>query len=211
MYVLPPFGIADTAAQHELVRAHPLGTWIVLDGGEPVANPIPFLLDPSRGEFGTLVGHVARANPVWKTCARGEASLVVFQGPQAYVSPSWYASKREHGKVVPTWNYATVQAHGVARALEDPADVLRIVSQLTDQFEAGREHPWRVADAPAEFTAQLARVIVGIEIPLTRLVGKWKVSQNRGEADRAGVATGLRAETDAQAGAMASLVERPPR
>lgn len=108
-------------------------------------------------------------------------------------------------------SYATVQAHGVARALEDPADVLRIVSQLTDHFEAGREHPWRVADAPAEFTAQLARVIVGIEIPLTRLVGKWKVSQNRGEADRAGVATGLRAETDAQAGAMASLVERPPR
>ena len=208
MYVVPSFGITDTATQQALVHAHPLGTWVVLDEGELLANPVPFVLDPSRGEFGTLVGHVARANPVWKTCARAMESLVVFQGPQAYVSPSWYDSKREHGKVVPTWNYATVQAHGVAQAMEDPAEVLRIVSQLTDHFEAGREHPWRVADAPAEYTAQLVRVIVGIEIPITRLTGKWKVSQNRGEADRLGVAAGLRAETDPQAHAVASLVER---
>ena len=208
MYMPAHFEETRTPVLHDLVRAHALATWVVQGADGLEVNHIPFLIDPDRGPFGTLVGHVARANPIWK---RLGTSVAVFQGPQAYVSPSWYASKREHGKVVPTWNYATVQAHGVARALEDPADVLRIVSQLTDHFEAGREHPWRVADAPAEYTAQLARVIVGIEIPLTRLVGKWKVSQNRGEADRAGVATGLRAETGAQAREMASLVDGPQR
>lgn len=208
MYSPKPFDVADVATLQDLIREHPLGQWITLADGELLANPVPFLLDPTRGEFGTLVGHVARANPVWQAFSREVESLVVFQGPQAYVSPAWYASKAVHGKVVPTWNYAVVQARGMPCVVEEPAALRAILAGLTDRHEAGRPDPWRIDDAPAEFTDALLTQIVGIEIPITRLTGKWKVSQNRPVADRAGVVAGLQSEGDPQARAMAALVAR---
>lgn len=205
MYVPQQFTETDPAVLHALVREHPLGTWVTQAGGELLVNHVPFLLDADRGEHGTLVGHVARANPVWRSFAKDTDSVVIFQGPQAYVTPSWYASKREHGKVVPTWNYAVVHAHGRPRAIEDGAWLHALVSRLTAAHEAGRPEAWQVSDAPADYTAQLLRAIVGIEIPVTRWVGKWKVSQNKSAADRQGVAAGLRQEGNA---ASAALVER---
>lgn len=216
MYLPKAFAEADPATLRTLLAAHPLGTWIVWQDGEPVANHVPFQLDASRGPHGTLIGHVARANPVWRGLGgagdgSGARSIVVFQGAQGYVTPSWYASKREHGKVVPTWNYAVVHAHGMAVAIEDRGRLLEIVRALTGVHESGRAVPWAVEDAPADFTAQLLEAIVGIEIPLERLVGKWKMSQNRPAADRAGVAEGLLAESsgadaDPNAHAHAALV-----
>jgi transcriptional regulator len=149
-----------------------------------VVNHIPFLM-----RDGMLVGHVARANDVWKNLA-GE-SVVIFQGPEAYITPSWYASKREHGKVVPTWNYAVVHAHGTPRAIEDRDWLYALVTELTDANEASRPQPWKVTDAPAEFVRAQLGAIVGIEIAVARLVGKWKASQNRSAADRRGVIEGL--------------------
>ena len=171
-----------------LVDAHPLATWATLTDGELAVHHVPFLLDRTRGPFGTLVGHVARANPVWRDPRR---SVLVFQGPQAYISPGWYASKREHGKVVPTWNYAVVHAQGTPVAVQEAAALLAIVKRLTDRHEAAQAHPWQVDDAPPDYVARLLEAIVGIEVPLERLVGKWKVSQNRSTADREGVAAGL--------------------
>lgn len=208
MYSPKAFDVTDVATLHDLMREQPLGQWITLADGELLANPIPFLLDATRGEYGTLVGHVARANPVWQAFSREVESLVVFQGPHAYVSPAWYASKALHGKVVPTWNYAVVQARGLPRVIEDPTALRGILSSLTDRHEASRADPWRIDDAPAEFTEALLGQIVGIEILITRLAGKWKVSQNRPAADRAGVVAGLQSEADPQARAMAALVAR---
>ncbi|QYF95910.1 FMN-binding negative transcriptional regulator [Massilia sp. PAMC28688] len=190
---------------HALIEAHPLGTWVTHADGQLAANHIPFMLDRSRGEFGTLVAHVARANDVWS--ARGE-SLVVFQGSDAYISPSWYASKQEAGKVVPTWNYAVVHAHGRVRVIEDAAWLLRHLADMSARHEAARELRWKLSDAPSDFIERLLPAIVGIEIPITRLTGKWKVSQNRSQADREGVVAGLRAQADHESNAMATLVAR---
>lgn len=203
MYQPAHFQITDTATMHALIRTHPFGTWATAPGGALEMNHVPFLLDPDRGPHGTLVGHVARANPVWKQAA---ASIVAFQGPQAYVSPSTYPSKHEHGKVVPTWNYAVVHAHGQPRAIEDKTQLLQIVTRLTQVHEAGQGRPWAVSDAPADYIEALLGAIVGIEIPIERLEGKWKVSQNRGAADREGVAQALEATGDAPSQAMARLV-----
>jgi transcriptional regulator len=162
------------------------------DGGLLQANTVPFLLDADpAGGPGILRAHVARANPVWRE-SRGDAeSLVVFQGPQAYVSPSLYPSKAEHGKVVPTWNYVMVQARGPLRVIDDSAWVQALVTRLTERHESPRAEPWAVTDAPDDYIATMLRAIVGIEIVLSSLTGKWKVSQNRSAADRAGVARGL--------------------
>jgi len=172
---------------HALLRAHPFGLLVTPHGDEPRADAIPFLLDAARGAHGTLVAHVARANPLWRR-ANGRRVLAVFQGPQAYVSPSAYAAKAEHGKVVPTWNYVMVQARGTLRAIEDAAALRAIVTRLTDTHEAGRDTPWAVGDAPADYVEKMLGAIVGIEIPIETLAGKWKVSQNRPAADREGVA-----------------------
>ena len=204
MYLPAQFEERRPDVLHALLRAHPLATWVSQRDGELVVEHVPFLFDPARGEHGTLIGHVARANPVWRQLS---ASVLVFQGPQAYVSPAWYPSKQAHGKVVPTWNYAVVHAHGQPRAIDDPAALRQIVSRLTDTHEAGRAQPWQVVDAPADYIDTLLAAIVGIEIPIERLVGKWKVSQNRSAADRAGVAAGLRADATPQAAAMAVLVQ----
>ncbi|MFO1326385.1 MAG: FMN-binding negative transcriptional regulator [Rubrivivax sp.] len=175
--------------------------------GEPVVNHVPFRLDPTRGEHGTLVGHVARANPVWQ---RPGPSVLVFQGADGYVSPSWYPTKREHGKVVPTWNYAVVHAHGVPRIVDDAPGLLAIVGSLTDTHEAARAAPWKVSDAPDDYVAQMLRAIVGIEIPVQRWVGKFKLSQNHAEPNRTGVLQGLR-EHDAQHPLAALMQEHAPR
>lgn len=206
MYLPPHFEETRTEVMHTLLRAHPLGLLVTLSGGELQANSIPFMLDAQRGPHGTLVAHVARANPLWREAALTPV-LAVFQGPQAYISPSAYATKAEHGKVVPTWNYVMVQARGRLRAIEDPGELHALVSRLTDTHERRRASPWAVSDAPADYIEKTLRAIVGIEIPIESLTGKWKVSQNRSAADRDGVARMLDGERDGAA--MAAQVRNP--
>lgn len=208
MYIPKHHEETDLGVLHALIGAHPLGTWVTQGDGELIANHVPFLLDPTRGERGTLVAHVARANPVWRSFSATVPSLIAFQGAECYITPSWYPSKRAHGKTVPTWNYAVVHAHGLPRAIEDADWLLRHVNSLTNTHEAKREAPWKVADAPREFVDKMLEAIVGIEIPIARLVGKWKVSQNRPAADKAGVVAGLNERGDADSREMAALVER---
>jgi transcriptional regulator len=194
MYLPKHFEETRAEVLHELIRAHPLGLLVTLADAGLQANPVPFMLDADpAGGPGILRAHVARANPLWRETRADTEALVVFQGPQAYVSPGWYASKAEHGKVVPTWNYVMVQARGTLRAIDDPAWVRAFVTRLTTRHEAVQAKPWAVADAPPDYIEATARAIVGLEITLSALVGKWKVSQNRSAADRAGVASGLRA------------------
>ncbi len=207
-YLPSHFQFSDRAAIHGLVQAQPLGTWVVPggdDAGELLVNHIPFWLDPDRGEHGTLLGHVARANPVWRALGAA-AGVVVFHGPQAYISPNWYPSKHENGKAVPTWNYSVVHAHGVAQTFDDPERLLQLLHRLTDQHEADQALPWKVSDAPTDYLHAMLGAIVGIEIPVQRWVGKNKASQNRSAADRRGVAAGLCAVGSAQAVAAAALV-----
>ena len=170
-----------------LIAQHPLGTVIIQGADGLVADHIPFELGPATPEapFGVLRAHVARANPLWRHS--GEA-LVVFQGPSAYVSPSLYEEKPVSGKVVPTWNYATVHAHGQLRAVEDAAWLLALLERLTAKHEAGRAAPWSVQDAPREWVEKIMQAIVGIEIPVQRMQGKWKMSQNRTQQDQRMVA-----------------------
>ena len=205
MYLPKHFEETRSEALHELIRAHPLGMLVTLNGAGLQANSVPFILDADpAGGPGILSAHVARANPLWRETRGDVEALVVFQGPQAYISPGWYASKAEHGKVVPTWNYVMVQARGTLRAVDD-ADWLRaFVTRLTTKHEAVQAQPWAVTDAPADYIDTMLRAIVGIEIQLTALTGKWKVSQNRPAADRAGVVAGLTAVGQPQS---AKLVE----
>ncbi|WP_295952346.1 FMN-binding negative transcriptional regulator [Rhodoferax sp.] len=206
-YLPKHFEETDPATLHALVRAHPLSTWVVPQtDGELLVNHIPFLLDADRGPHGTLVGHVARANPVWRALTAA-ATVVVFQGPEAYISPSWYPGKPVHGKVVPTWNYAVVHAHGTARVFDDRTQLLALVTRLTALHEAPQAQPWQVADAPADYIDTMLGAIVGIEIPVQRWVGKWKVSQNRTLEDRLGVVAGLQTRGMAETDAMAALVQ----
>jgi len=205
MYMPKHFEEHDIGVLHALIRSHPLGTWVTQAGGELLANHIPFLVDPARGEHGTLVGHVARANPVWKSFSKDVPSLIVFQGPEGYISPSFYESKKEHGKVVPTWNYVVVHAHGMPQVIDDAGWLRKHVSAMTDLQES--RHPpgdWKVTDAPADFIDSMVKMIVGIEIPMLKLEGKWKMSQNRAMPDRLGTVAGLRARGDE---AVAGMVE----
>jgi len=204
MYLPAAFEETRVDVMHALIRAHPLGLLVRSDPDGPLADTVPLMHDPEPGPLGTLVGHVARANPLWRH--QGSDVLVVFQGPQAYVSPNWYASKAGHGKVVPTWNYVMVQARGRLQALETARDVHAIVDRLTDRHERAQPRPWAVADAPADYTDGMLRAIVGIRIPIGSLIGKWKMSQNRSAADRDGVAQGLRAGGDEAGGAVADWV-----
>ncbi len=208
MYVPKHHEESDISVLHALVKAHPLGTWVTYGDAELIANHIPFLLDATRGKHGTLVGHVARANPVWQSYSTTVNSVVVFQGVEMYISPSWYPSKHSHGKVVPTWNYAVVHAHGLPRLIEDPEWLLAHLNQLTAVHEAEQALPWKVSDAPRDFTDRLLQAIVGIEIPIEKLTGKWKVSQNRPEPDKLGVVAGLLARDDARSSEMAKLVNQ---
>lgn len=208
MYIPQHFEERDLAVLHALIRSHPLSTWVTPADGTLAVNHIPFLLDSSQGEYGTLVGHVARANPIWKTFSREMASAVIFQGPQGYITPSWYPTKHAHGKAVPTWNYAVVHAHGVPRAIEDGNWLLKHVTQLSDLHESERAVPWSVSDAPPDYIDTMLKAIVGIEIPITAVVGKWKTSQNRPLADKLGTIAGLHERGDANSRQMAALVQR---
>jgi transcriptional regulator len=193
MYMPSQFEEKRTEVQHQFIEEHSFGTLVTLGADGINANHVPFELDRSAGEFGLLRAHVARNNPVWRDFSRDVETLAIFEGASAYVSPSWYESKQEHGKVVPTYNYMVVHAYGPMRVIDDPAWMKAFLNRLTDQHEGGRPAPWKVADAPPDFIDALIGTLIGIEIPVTRLLGKWKVSQNRSQADRKGVAAGLRA------------------
>lgn len=208
MYQPPHFRETDAERQHALIRSHPLGMLVTAGASGLLANPIPFFLDVEPGGPAVLRGHLARANGQWRDCLGGCPALVVFQGPEHYVTPSWYETKRETGKVVPTWNYAVVQARGTATAIEDAAWLHRQIRALTDMMEGRRPEPWAVDDAPDDFLAGQVKGIVGLEIVVDALEGKWKVSQNRNEADRGGVAEGLSSIGTQAAAAMADLVSR---
>ena len=205
MYQPPHFREDRLEVQHQLIRSHPLGLLITAGAGGLQANPIPFLIDATASEHGTLRAHLARANPQLRELAAVTECLVVFQGPQHYISPSLYATKQETGKVVPTWNYITVHAWGAARVMDDTAWLRRQVDDLTRHNEATRETPWQVADAPEPFITAQLKGIVGLEIPVARIEGKWKASQNRPAADRDGVVAGLRAAGE-DGEAMADIV-----
>lgn len=207
MYQPPHFKEDRLDVQHALIQAHPLGLLITNGSSGLIANPIPFALDASASPLGTLRAHLSRANSQWRDFDPAQEALVVFQGVESYITPSWYEAKRETGKVVPTWNYVIVQAYGRMRAVDDPQWLLRQISDVTRHQEVGRSEPWSTADAPADFLAAQLKGIVGLEIEITRIEGKWKVSQNRSDVDRQRVAAGLRDDASEEAHAMADLVE----
>lgn len=190
MYIPTQFRIEDRRQVHDLIRACRLSHLVTATADGLIGTPLPLFVVEDEGEQGVLYGHVAKANPQWQAAPIGEA-MVIFMGPDAYVSPSWYATKRETGKVVPTWNYAAVHAYGPVEFFEDSERLLEVVKRLTDLRERSRAEPWAVEDAPAAFTQAQLRGIVGVRLPITRLEGKLKMSQNRNKADRSGVASGL--------------------
>lgn len=205
MYTPPAFRIDDCAEIHAMMRACRLATLVTATADGLLATPLPLVLAAEEGECGVLYGHLARANPQWRTAAIGEA-MVLFNGPDAYVTPSWYETKRETGKVVPTWNYQAVHAYGLAEFFEDPERLLDAVTRLTDLHEGTRAQPWAVDDAPPAFVQAHLRGIVGLRMPISRLEGKRKMSQNRPLADRIGVAEGLAASERASDRVVAAMV-----
>ncbi len=190
MYEPPHFIVEDREALHAFIRAHPLGLLVIAREGRASADAVPFLLDAATEPHGRLRAHVARANPLWRD-ADGREALVVFRGPDHYVSPGWYPSKAEHGKVVPTWNYAMVQARGTVRVRDSKDWIRGQVGELTQTHEREFERPWAVEDAPRPYMEAQMSAIVGIEIEVSELKGKFKLSQNRSDADRRGVETAL--------------------
>lgn len=195
MYTPSYFKDEDIASLHRQIDGTRLATLVTFDENGLQASHVPLLLNPNEGPNGTLYGHLAKANPQWKTLGAGEA-LVIFQGPDAYISPSFYAAKAEHGKVVPTWNYLAVHVYGRAQVFTDPQRLLRVVSDLTDKHEARRPAPWAVSDAPDDYIQKMLNGIVGFAIPIERLEGKRKLNQNRSAEDITGVSKGLAASQD---------------
>jgi len=211
MYLPAHFAEPRVEVLHEALRQAGLATLVTSGQGGLDAGHVPLLLEPEPGPLGRLLGHVARANPQWRETPDGSEALAIVLGPDAYVTPSWYLSKREHGKVVPTWNYVAIHARGTIRFFHDRDRLLDLVTRLTDRQEARREarheaergEPWKVSDAPPDYVDGMLGAIVGVELTITRLEGKWKASQNRNVADRRGVEDGLRREGQE---AMARLV-----
>jgi transcriptional regulator len=208
MYLPAYFREDRVEVLHRFIGGHGFATLVTVGADGLIANHIPMVLDPEPAPLGTLRGHVARANPQWRDSLPDVAALAIFQGPSAYVTPSWYPSRQETGRVVPTYNYVVVHAHGPLRTFDDPALLEKHVRTLTDLHEASFPEPWKVEDAPADFFQAMLKNIVGIEIPIARLEGKWKVNQNRLPADRAGAEAGLRASG---CPAMADLVKSANR
>jgi transcriptional regulator len=208
MYVPSHFEESRTEVLHRLIREHPLAVLVTLGSSELNANHIPFEIDPEPAPLGTLRGHVARGNPVWHEFSKEVEALLVFQGPQAYVTPSWYPTKKETGRVVPTYNYIVVHAYGPMRIIDDRTWLRGLVERLTNRQEAARPEPWKITDAPGDFIDKMLGAIVGIEIPVTKLLGKWKASQNQSAANRDGVIKGLGEIPGAEAAAMASFVKQ---
>ena len=206
MYLPKHFEESDAGRLRSLIQRYPLGALVTATESGLDANHIPFLFADSGSVGGTLHGHIARANPLWRDVTPDAAVLVIFQGPDSFISPSWYPSKRENARVVPTWNYAVVHVHGVLRCVDDPAWVRSHVEALTREHEGKRDIPWAVTDAPADFIEKMVAAVVGIEISITRLVGKWKVSQNRSISDRVGVVEALEREAVPSATTIAALM-----
>jgi transcriptional regulator len=207
MYI-PPFNEEKRLpVLHELIRTHPLATLVSMTTSGLFATHLPMVLHPEEGEYGTLRGHISRANLHGRTMLPEIESLAIFAGPQHYISPNWYPAKQEHHKVVPTWNYVAVHAYGLITFIEDPAWLLTHLATLTSLHEAASPQPWKITDAPADYIAGQARGIIGIEFPIRTLEGKWKVSQNRSRADRTGVAEALTALDTPESLAMKALVD----
>jgi transcriptional regulator len=196
MYIPSSFRERSIEQLHDLIVKHPLGLLITHGDNGLEASPIPFLLYADEGKYGKLRAHLAKANPHWKSLAEHTECLVVFQGPDGYVTPSWYPSKAKTHKVVPTWNYATVQVRGHAAVIEDAAWLRRQLDDLTACQEMLRPQPWSVSDAPTDYITTQMNAIIGIEISINRIDGKWKMSQNKEDADREGVIAGMRSDTD---------------
>lgn len=188
------------------MRAAPFAQLVTMGTDGLEATPLPLLLDAEGGPQGSLLGHIARANPQWRTAVAENEALAIFSGPDRYITPSWYETKRQNGKVVPTWNYVTIQVRGRLTFFHEPDALLDLIRRLTEGHEGARAAPWAVSDAPEDFIAAQLRGIVGLRLEITALTGKWKMSQNRSLADRAGVITGLRAEGDAASDAVADAV-----
>jgi transcriptional regulator len=206
MYEPLPHRQDDLAAQHALIRSHPLGLLISHGAQGLEANALPFLVDPASSRLGTLQAHMARANGQWRALREADEALVIFQGADHYITPSWYQTKQETGRVVPTWNYVMVQVRGRPRVIEDAAWLRAQIEALTNRQEGARAAPWAVGDAPEAFIDAQIKAIVGLEVEITHIAGKWKASQNRPAADRAGVIAGLEAIGDEASSAMASIV-----
>lgn len=203
MYLPRHFAEERVEVLAAFIREHPLATLVTSDGTEMVASHLPMLWDPDPAPYGTLTGHVARPNP--QARVSGDA-LAVFLGPEAYVSPSWYPSKREHGRAVPTWNYVAVHAYGAIEIVDDPAWLLAFVTRLTAEHERALPEPWHPGDAPESFIARMLKGIAGIRIPVRRLEGKWKLGQNRPDADQVGAVAGLEARGDPKSVALARVI-----
>ncbi|AET91843.1 FMN-binding negative transcriptional regulator [Burkholderia sp. YI23] len=215
MYLPAHFEENRAEVLHALIAAHPFGALVTHGAAGLDANHVPFEFDAATGAHGTLRAHVARANPVWREVARGDEVLVIFQGEHGYISPNFYPSKQEAHRQVPTWNYLVVHAHGRIVIRDDESYVRGVVARLTRKMEAGEPAPWKMGDAPRDYIDQMLSAIVGIEIEVTRLVGKAKLSQNKADADRAGAVKGLRQRggdaADALADAMAGAMNGAPR
>ncbi|VVM69206.1 Protease synthase and sporulation protein PAI 2 [Pseudomonas fluorescens] len=206
MYTPSSFAIDDLQDLHQQILGTRLAVLVTHGDQGLQASHLPLLFSPDQGPNGTLYGHFARANPQWKALQNGAEALVVFAGADAYVSPDFYPGKAEHGKVVPTWNYVAVHAYGTAEVFTEADRLRNLVSALTDRHEASRNNPWKVADAPADYIDGMLKAIVGFALPIQRLQGKRKLSQNRSTADVAGVREGLAASPDVHDQALAHLM-----
>jgi transcriptional regulator len=207
MYLPPHFKEDRLGSLHEAIRQSGLATLVSLGADGLIASHVPMLLDPEPAPYGRLRGHVARANPHWRVPGSDTQSLAIFLGPDAYVSPAWYPTKRETGKVVPTWNYVAIHAYGRATFFDDPDRLLVIVTRLTQTHEGKRANPWAVGDAPADYIQGRLKAIVGFELPISRLEGKWKMSQNQPAENRTGTIEGLVKEGGATEAAVAKIME----
>ncbi len=208
MYIRSEHRLSARDDAFGLIESRPLGAWVCQCPDGLVANHVPFLLDRGRGTSGSLLGHVSRANDVWRAIGSGAPCVVMFSGAQAYITPNWYPGRDAHGRVVPTWNYVSVHVHGVARAIEDPAWIRDLLDRLAATHETGQPRPWAPAQAPAAYIERELRAIVGIEIAIDRIEGKLKASQDEAMADRLGTVRGLRAAHGDESHALAELVAR---
>ena len=208
MYVPKIFQEDRVEVLHDLIRTYPFGTLVTMNEEGLQANHVPFHVESAPEPFGTLYAHVARANPVWRDFSRNNEAVVIFQGPQTYISPSSYLTKKETGMVVPTWNYAVVHAHGRLNAIEDVLWLRAFLEELTKTHERGRSEPWNISDAPAEYIEKQLNAIVGLKLTITQLVGKWKLSQNRPARDRASVIQALLEQGTESSKVMAESMEK---
>lgn len=207
MYIPAAFSEQEIEVLHALIGEHPLASIVTSTEDGLTADHIPMIITAPSADapFGTLRGHVARQNPLWQYASE---LLCIFQGPSAYITPGWYEEKKQNGAVVPTYNYAVVHAHGTLRVVEDPQEFLALLNSLTSHFETQRTTPWQITDAPSDYIHHLMEAIVGIEIPITRITGKWKASQNKTTQNRINIAMGLREENHPDGIAMADLMEQ---